>query len=146
MESPFVRMTILDGAKQHADKHKWYLSEAAKHDMGAAAIEDWLDRFFPQYARERLIEHIHGRYLYEEFNVQAFNLVQVFTFRTPTLREQVVDLLCKNKENLDVINWAMDHGKDVEEVIKFLELVDVNVCRDLARKLKPTLIAQTAAA
>jgi hypothetical protein len=133
MESHFIRLTILDGAKQHADKHKWYLSEAANCDMGAAAIEDWL-------------EHIHGRYLYEEFNEKAFNVVQVFTFRTPTLREQIVDLLCKNKENLDVINWAMDHGKDIEEVIEFLKLVDVNSCRDLARKLKPTLIAQTAAA
>jgi len=145
MESLFTR-SILDGARQHADKHKWYLSEAAKCDMGAAAIEDWVDKHFPQYARERLIEHIHGRYLYEEFNEQAFNIVQAFTFRTPTLRDQIVDLLCRNKENLDVINWAMDDGKDVEEVIEFLTLVDVNVCRELCSKLKPTLIAQTAVA
>jgi hypothetical protein len=146
MDSPLVRLTILDGARHHCDKHKWYLSEAAHCDVGVAAVEDWFDKHFPNYARERLIEHIHGRYLYEEFNQQAFNIVQVFTFRTPTLREQVVDLICKSKENLDVINWAMDHQKDVDEVIEFLTVIDVNSCRELARKLKPTLIAQTATA
>jgi len=143
MESPLVRYTILDGAKQHVDKHKWYLSEAAHHDVGLFAVDDWLDNHFCKYARERLIEHIHGRFLYEEFNEQAFNIVQVFTFRTPTVREQVVDLICQNKENLDVINWAMEQKKDVEEVIEFLEVIDVNACRELAPKLKPTLIART---
>ena len=70
-------------------------------------------------------------------------VVQVFTFQTPDLRDLIIDLLEQKKENLHILNWAMDNNFDLEEVISFLELIDVNRCRELATTVKSSILSES---
>ena len=129
MHANFHRQTILDGAMKRADEHKWIRSLEANRDLGPSAIKEWVDRYWIKYVKGCFYEHVRGEYLYEEFNEASYNILQVFTFRTPSLRSRIETLLREGKENLDIINWAIDAGEDLDDVIAFMERADVNACR-----------------
>jgi hypothetical protein len=129
MESNSKRQTVFAGAKVKAGEHRWNRSVEAQRDLGPDAEHEWYRVYYPKYVRGCLIEHITGGYLYEEFNESSFNIVQTFRFKLPSLTDRILDLLQQGKENLDIIQWAMDAGENIDKVIEFLEAVDVNACR-----------------
>jgi hypothetical protein len=129
MKPNLPKQSIIPGAVDRAHKHKWYESEKANHDVGHNAIIQWRDAFWLKYVKGCFYEHLAGEYLYEEFNEKSYNILQVFTFRTPSLRSRIQAQLRDGRENLEIINWAMDNGYDMEEVIGFMERADVNFCR-----------------
>ena len=111
-------------------------AEDAGHDRGESG---------DGFARERLFEHITGRCRYEEFNPDAFNIVQVHQFRAPHIGQKVIELLFKTKQNLDIFGWICDAQITDEEVlsdvIRFLAIVNVNICHDLDQHVKPVVMA-----
>ncbi|MGE3818384.1 MAG: hypothetical protein AB7I30_03040 [Isosphaeraceae bacterium] len=47
-------------------------------------------------------------------------------FRTSPLIEPILDMLKGGKENLDVLNWAIDHQHPRDQVLLILEVLDIN--------------------
>jgi len=135
---------LSDQARREAEVHKWLLSEEAKRDMGAEAIEDWFRVHFHGFARKCLFDHITGRCCYDLFNPDAFNIVQVHQFREPNVGQKVIELLL-SKQNLDIFRWICDaqitDEEVLDDVIDFLSIVNVNICHDLGEHVKPKVLA-----
>jgi hypothetical protein len=131
MNSNISRLSIWVIAAGEADEHKWHESMRNNRDMGVEAIRDWYRKYFRQFVRGRLMDHISGKCLFEEFNESAFNILQVFKFKCPQLREKLETSLRDGKENLDIIAKELDKNDDVDEAIRVLEVVNVNLCHTL---------------
>jgi len=134
MNTSATRMSVFVGAADAANIHKWLLSEQANCDVGDEGLRDWYRKYFRKYLRGRLMDHISGQCLFEEFNPAAYNILQVFTFKSPELRETVETSLRDGKENLDIVHHVIPEveEEEAEQVIEFLKVVDVNKCHTFA--------------
>jgi hypothetical protein len=122
-------VSIYVGAKHRADEHKWHESQRACRDCGIEAVRDWIDRYWLKYARGCWLEHICGSRLYMEFHLSQFGVLDSLERRLGDLFDRLRAFLENGRENLDIINWALDHDADIDMVIEFLEAVDMNSCR-----------------
>ena len=129
--SSVTRVSIWVIARDEADVHKWIESVHNNRDMGVEAIRDWYMKHFRKFVRGKLMDHIKGKCLIEEFNESAFNILQVFEFKCPIVREKLETGLRDGCQNLEIVVNAVAENEDVEEIVEFLEVVDMNRCHDL---------------
>ncbi len=95
-----------------------------------AAAEEWNRRHWWEWARKRWLEHIKGEEFWIELGDSDFNLVHTGISDNHYLLEQIMEKLELGKENLAIINWAVDFGADVDEVVEILGKLDLNRSRD----------------
>ena len=95
-----------------------------------AAAEEWNRRHWWEWARKRWLEHIKGEKFWIELGDSDFNLVHTGISDDEYLLEQILEKLELGKENLTIINWAVDLGADVDEVVEILGKLDLNRSRD----------------
>ncbi len=95
-----------------------------------AAAEEWNRKHWWEWARKRWLEHIKGDTFWIELGEGDFNLVNKGISSDSYLLEQILGKLEIGKENLNIINWAVDLGADMDEVVEILGKLDLNQRRD----------------
>lgn len=114
------------------DRHKWIESERAKADLGRYAVVDWIDRYWKGWTRAKLIEHLYGWRCWGAFDESDFGLLSRHTveFHVPRdVLRHVATMLADGAENLDIINWAVGEGRDLEPILWLLDRIDINAKR-----------------
>lgn len=138
-----VTATRADGVKQYslfevsaceAHSHKWIESEKAGRDLGDQAIADWYSRYWRIFCRECYIEHLQGERFWIELDAGDFGLLCGKFHDDMTLVNQIVDIFKAGGENLDVVSHAIRNGIDVNEVLRLLQVLDIN-----ARRIAPAV-------
>ncbi|MDR1535532.1 MAG: response regulator [Planctomycetota bacterium] len=121
--------SIFEEAGIEAFRHKWIESEKAGYDMGDAAIEDWHRRFWHKFVRERWIQHIRGEVYWFELDNDDCALLNREFKECRELAARIVEKLENGGENLDIIQWAVDEGREVDRVLAILNRLDLNAHR-----------------
>jgi len=123
-----------------AERHKWIESEKAGRDLGEAAMRCWVREHWNGFLRERWLEHLQGWAFWIELDHDDFGLLER-AFRGSELIEEILEHLKVGKENLDILNWAIDNHLPMCEVLEFLETLDMNSrrieCQFLSRLSHP---------
>ncbi len=131
---PEQRRSLFEASAREAHSYKWIESEKAHRDLGDRAIADWYKQYWWIFCRERFIEHLMGECFWEELDADDYGML---TYRFPKddpLVAGIVEIFRKGGENLDVVNYAIDNGLDMEDVLSCLQTIDIN-----ARRLAPTV-------
>lgn len=122
---PSVRLSVHDRGAAEALRHKWIESEKAGRDLGEWAIRCWVREHWNGFLRERCLEHLHGRTFWIELDHNDFGLLQR-AFQDSPLIDEILRQLKRGKENLDILNWAIDNDEPMDEVLEILEALDIN--------------------
>lgn len=122
---PSVRLSVHDSGAVEALRHKWIESEKAGRDLGEWAIRCWIREHWNGFLRDRWLEHLQGRNFWIELDHDDFGLLQR-AFQDSPLIDEILRQLKVGKENLDILNWAIDHELAMEEVLEILEALDIN--------------------
>jgi hypothetical protein len=120
-----VRLSVHDRGAVEAQRHKWIESEKAGRDLGEWAIRGWVRQHWNGFLREKWLEHLEGRAFWIELDHDDFGLLQR-EFRDSALIGEILGRLKAGQENLDVLNWAIDHNLRMQEVLQILETLDIN--------------------
>ena len=122
---PNTRLSVHRIGEEEAQRHKWIESEKAGRDLGEWAIRCWVREHWNGFLRERWLEHLQGRNFWIELDHNDFGLLQR-EFQDSDLIEDVLDMLKRGRENLNVLNWAIDNHLPMGEVLEILEMLDIN--------------------
>jgi hypothetical protein len=125
MVRPNVRLSVRARGSEEAQRYKWIESEKAGRDLGEWAIRSWVREHWNGFLRARWLEHLQGRTFWIELDHNDFGLLQR-EFQDSELIDEILSLLKAGKENLNVLNWALDHDLPMEEVLEILEALDIN--------------------
>ena len=120
-----TRLSVHEGGAVEAQRHKWIESEKAGRDLGEWAIRCWVRQHWNGFLREKWLEHLEGRTFWIELDHDDFGLLQR-SFRDSDLTSEILDRLKSGQENLEVLNWAIDEGLSMREVVEILETLDIN--------------------
>lgn len=94
------------------------------------AAEEWNRKHWWKWARKRWLEHIRGKAFWIELGESDFDLVSRGVSDDRDLLERILGKLEEGDENLNIINWAVELGADVDEVVEILEKLNLNERRD----------------
>ena len=120
-----IRLSVHEGGAVEAQRHKWIESEKAGRDLGEWAIRCWVRQHWNGFLREKWLEHLEGRTFWIELDHDDFGLLQR-SFRDSDLIAEILDRLKSGQENLEVLNWAIDEGQSMREILEILETLDIN--------------------
>lgn len=121
--------SIYKSSYLEALRHKWIASEKAGHDLGDAAITEWLAHHWPHWCRARWLEHLMGQAYWVEFDEASFGALPRDFRGDGALLDRVLDRVYCGWENLDIILWATDWKLELNSVIDILILLDINRAR-----------------
>jgi hypothetical protein len=122
---PSVRLSVHESGAVEAQRHKWIESEKAGRDLGEWAIRCWIREHWNGFLRDRWLEHLQGRTFWIELDHNDFGLLQR-AFQDSPLIDEILRQLKAGKENLDILNWAIDNDEWMDEVLEILEALDIN--------------------
>jgi hypothetical protein len=117
-----------DAAEEMA-RDQWIECEKAGCDLGEHTKHKWLDKHWPGYIRSKLLEHLHGRRCWSEFDIKDFGLLNREFKDDKVLLDLIVDRLRAGQENLNIIAWAYEFNLPIERVHKILLAININRCR-----------------
>jgi len=118
-------LSVHDRGEAEAQCHKWIESEKAGRDLGEWAIRCWVREHWNGFLRERWLEHLQGRTFWIELDHDDFGLLQR-AFQGSTVIDEILQFLKAGKENLEVLNWAIDNDLPMDEILEILETLDIN--------------------
>lgn len=121
--------SLYTAAQEEALRHKWIESEKQGHDVGERAIRQWYERYWPGYCREKRLEHLEGLRRWREFRQAEFGQLYSLIIAGDLLTDRILDRYFAGRENLEIINWAMDWGLPMQRVMNLLCELDVNQTR-----------------
>jgi hypothetical protein len=114
------------------DRHRWIESEQHGHDLGHHADEHWMTHCWKGWVRSKLLEHLFGWRRWSAFGPDRFGLLVRGTVErmvSSDLLHQVARILAHGGENLDVIDWALEHDHPLDTVLWLLDRIDINAER-----------------
>lgn len=124
--APCERLSVYVDWEREALEFKWIESEKAGFDLGEGAIRRWVQLHWCGYLRARWLEHLQGRRFWVELDRGDYGLLQREFRECPCLLDRILDRLKAGKENLDIIQWAVDWNIDLNSVCRVLEALDIN--------------------
>ncbi len=119
------RQSIHIQGEVEALQFKWIESEKAGRDLGEWAIRRWVREHWNGFLRDRWLEHLQGRTFWIELDHDDFGLLQR-EFQDSDLIDEILWRLKARWENLDVLCWAIDEDLEMDEVLRILEMLDIN--------------------
>ena len=131
-----VRLSVYEEARKAAREHKWLASEKAGRDLGAAAVQEWTKSYWLQFYRYRFVQHLRGEVFWDEFGARFYGIVTGQLATPRELLDQILDRVRDGAENLQLIQWTLDHGLPTDTVLEVLEALDIN-----SQKLPPPTYA-----
>lgn len=114
---------------QEALRHKWIESKLAGYDLGKAALKDWFRRHWLPFCRVKRLEHVEGQQRWEEFAEHEFAQVFEMILDGDLLLDRILDRMEHGRDNLEIINWALDWDMPMPRVLELLEMIDINRAR-----------------
>src|SRR5262245_21512837 len=124
--SPMEKCSVYDDCEKEALRYKWIQSEKAGHDLGEAALREWVRHHWWGYLRARWVEHLQGIRFWVELDRGDFGLLERIVPDDQFLMDRILDRIKAGWENLDIIIWAQDWGLPIQRVLKSLEILDIN--------------------
>ncbi len=131
---PERQESLFEVSASKAHSHKWIESEKAGRDLGDDAVVEWYRKYWRIFCRECYIEHLQGECFWIELDNGDFGLLRNRFHDNMKLVDEIVDIFKRGGENLDVVNFAVKSGLDIAEVLKLLEVLDIN-----ARRISPAV-------
>ena len=128
------RQSLFEVSAREAHSHKWLESEKAGRDLGDGAIAEWYRLYWRIFCRECYIEHLQGERFWLELDTGDFGLLLNKFHDDMALVRQIVEIFKKGGENLDVVSFALRNNCDISEVLRLLEVLDIN-----ARRIAPAV-------
>jgi hypothetical protein len=123
-EAGMEKVSVYVEGEKEALRYKWIESEKAGKDLGEDAIRRWVKEHWWGYLRARWIE----------LDRNDFGLLHRQFCDQPLLLDRILDRIKSGQENLDIIVWAQDWKMPIPEVLRILEVLDIN-SRRLAYKV-----------
>lgn len=123
---------LYDSALSEVERYKYLESEREGHDIGAEAARLWHGRYWRPYVRHRWVEHLRGEVCYEEFPREMFGQLRELIPECPKLVDEVLDIFCSQDgegENLNIVVWARQTGRDTRMVERILTVLCINMLR-----------------
>src|SRR5438046_2942589 len=122
-----IKYSIYEEGLKEAERYKWILSEQAGCDLGEPTLYRWVKEHWNGYLRARWLEHLEGKKFWLELDRGNFGILQrdERIQQNPVLLEWILDRLKAGHENLDLINWALDWGLNLDELRQCLEILDI---------------------
>ncbi len=121
--------SLFEDVLLQADMFKWIESQKAGHDLGEDARNEWVRLHWWGYLRARWTEHLEGVRFWRELDRNDFGLLlREFPDSTPLLH-LILAQVKNGKENLCIINWALNTNQPMEQVHFILERIDINARR-----------------
>jgi hypothetical protein len=118
--------SIHSEAEREAAIYKWIESERAGRNLGDEAICRWVQHHWWGYLRARWIEHLEGKRFWIELKREDFGLLKSSFDHLKPLSDEILELVKLGKENLCIINWAIDKNYPIEPVFEILTVIDIN--------------------
>jgi len=122
---PMCRQSVYERGIDEAMQFKWIESEKVGYDLGEPALLDWVSRHWHGFLRARWLQHLEGKTFWIELDQDDYGLLQREFLDSPLINE-VVARLKLGHENLDLILWAIEEGRDMGELYRILDALDVN--------------------
>jgi len=122
---PMCRQSVHQCGIDEAMRHKWIESEKAGRDLGEPALLNWVRRHWHGFLRARWLEHLEGKAFWIELDQDDYGLLQREFLDSPLIGE-IVARLKRGHENLDLILWAIEEGRDLGELYRILKALDIN--------------------
>jgi hypothetical protein len=119
------RMSVHEVGIAEALRHKWIESEKVGHDLGESAIRCWVRHHWNGFLRAKWLEHLEGKTFWIELDQDDYGLLQDDFLDSPLI-DEVIARLKTGQENLDLVSWGIDTGQNVDDLIRLLEVLDVN--------------------
>src|ERR1017187_8279053 len=66
---------LFRAARYECDRYKWFQSERAGRDVGAAAYKSWKSNHWWRWCRERLLEHLSGTKYWSELDLKDYGIL-----------------------------------------------------------------------
>lgn len=126
--------SLYEAAFQEARRHRWIESQKSGCDLGNERFIEWYDRYWENFLRYRHLEHLFGDREWREFDPAAFGALAPLLNSKDDLVLELIGLYRQGWQNLDIVNWAIRTGLDLEEVRERLVLINMNDAR-IAPKL-----------
>jgi hypothetical protein len=120
------RRSVLDEAWREAEAHKWIESQKRGWDLGDWAVRDWFDRYWSEFCRHRLMEHLAGKEFWVEFTERKFGLLQQFPLAQELVYQTVIECMYSGMENLLIINLSLESDLSLSTVRQILGQIDMN--------------------
>jgi hypothetical protein len=122
---PMFRQSVHQCGIDEAMRYKWIESEKAGRDLGEPALLNWVRRHWHGFLRARWLEHLEGKTFWIELDQDDYGILQREFLDSPLIGE-VVARLKRGHENLDLILWAIEEGRDLGELYRILKALDIN--------------------
>ena len=106
--------------QRHADEAQLPFEEA---------VEQWIVKRWVGWVRSKLLEHFLGWRRWSGFKASDYGLLRresVTHMVEQPVMEEVIQRLAQGGENLDIMDWAVQNGQDVEGVINLLDRININ--------------------
>jgi hypothetical protein len=120
------RRSLLDEAWREAEAHKWIESQKRGLDLGEWAVRDWYERYWGEFCRHRLMEHLAGKEFWVEFTERKFGLLQQFPLAQELIYQTIIDYMYSGMENLLIINLSLESDLPLSTVRQILGQIDMN--------------------
>jgi hypothetical protein len=118
--------SVYAGGIAEAMRHRWIESEKAGRDLGLDSVRQWCRHFWQVFVRYRWLEHIKGVRRWQELDRGDFGLLTYELLDEPLLVDRILDRLVAGRENLGVIQWAIEWNIPIDRVHRVLEVLDIN--------------------
>jgi len=120
------RSSVFAEGEREAMEYKWIESQRAGCDLGPMCINRWVQDHWNGFLRARWIEHLQGKTYWLELDRNDFGLLLCEFKGEESLLDRILERMKDGKENLDVINWALEWGLPLDRARYILERLDVN--------------------
>ncbi|MSR57160.1 MAG: hypothetical protein EXS05_05765 [Planctomycetaceae bacterium] len=119
-------LSVHEEGLREAKIHKWIESQKRGRDLGVWALDDWYTHYWPIFCRLKCLEHLAGIRSWSEFSPEKFGLIGKLIRDEDQLLEMILDRAYSGRENLDLVNWALDWGLPMKRVGYILEQLNLN--------------------
>ena len=116
-------------ALEEAERHKWILGVKLGRDPGNAALKEWFRDHWLPWCRTKRLEHVEGQQHWNAFAENEFGQVLGLIQAEDLLLDRILDRMEHGSDNLEIINWALAWGLDMDRVHDFLLMIDINRAR-----------------
>jgi hypothetical protein len=121
---PLLFLAVLE-----ARRYKWEKSKQEGKDLGNKAIAEWFKLHWKEWFNAHWVEHLQGKRFYDGFAESEFNITTSSPEGDSELTSKIVEFLQQSgnmSENLGIVLWSAEFGKDMNQVMKVLRKIDIN--------------------
>ena len=105
---------------------RWIQSEKAGRDLGEPCIRKWVHEHWNGFLRARWMEHLEGKTYWMELHGVDYGVLKKEFAEDKDLLDRIMERMKEGKENIEVINWALDWGMPMGRVVHILERLNLN--------------------